>query len=63
MKNVAGKRVSEVLPRIRATDPKLFEIYGRVAATGVAEKFEIFLEALQTWFAIAVFRPGSRVGA
>jgi len=57
LKNVVGRRVSEIIPGIRETDFKLFEIYGRVAATGVAEKFEIYFEALQMWFAIAVFRP------
>ena len=34
LKNVAGKKVSEVIPGIRDTDPDLFEIYGRVSLTG-----------------------------
>jgi len=57
LKSVEGKRVSEVIPGIRISDPGLFEIYGRVAATGNPEKFEIFVEALQQWFSISVYSP------
>ena len=54
---VCGKRVSEVIPGIRTTDPQLFEIYGRVAAGGKPEKFETFLESLQAWFAVQAYSP------
>ena len=57
LKSVVGRRVSEVIPGIRETDPGLFEIYGRVARTGVAEKFETYLRALKMWFAISVYSP------
>ena len=53
--DVAGKRVSEVIPGIRETDPELFEICGRVALTGIPETFEIYLEALSMWFSISVY--------
>ena len=54
---VCGKRVSEVIPGIRVADPQLFEIYGRVAAGGQPEKFEIFVESLQAWFAVQAYSP------
>ncbi|MDP2694213.1 MAG: PAS domain S-box protein [Gallionella sp.] len=57
LKNVAGKRVSEVIPGIRQSDAKLFEIYGRVSLTGKPERFEIYVEALQQWFWISVYSP------
>jgi PAS domain S-box-containing protein len=57
LKSVEGKRVSEVIPGIRASDPSLFETYGRVACTGNPEKIEIFVEALQQWFSISVYSP------
>ncbi|MBF8258250.1 MAG: PAS/PAC sensor hybrid histidine kinase [Actinobacteria bacterium] len=57
LKDVAGKRVSEVIPGIRSSDPALFETYGRVARTGEPEKVEIFVEALQQWFLISVYSP------
>jgi len=58
LKNVVGKKVSEVIPGIRETDPGLFEIYGRVVRSGVPERFETYVEALRMWFAISVFSPG-----
>jgi PAS domain S-box-containing protein len=58
LKDVVGRRVSEVIPGIRESDPQLFEIYGRVAMTGQPEHFETFVEALQMWFSISVYSPG-----
>ncbi|TRZ90362.1 PAS domain S-box protein, partial [bacterium] len=57
LKNVVGKKVSEVIPGIRESDPELFEIYGRVALTGKPEKFEKYVAALNMWFSISVFSP------
>ncbi|APV44903.1 PAS domain S-box-containing protein [Dehalogenimonas formicexedens] len=55
--NVTGKKVSEVIPGIRESDPILFERYGRVALTGIPERFETYVEALKMWFEIAVYSP------
>jgi len=55
LKDVTGKRVTEVIPGVRDSDPELFEIYGRVATTGKPEKFERFVAALQMWFGISVY--------
>lgn len=55
LKNVAGKRVSGVIPGIRESDPELFEIYGRVALTGLPERFESYVASLEMWFAISVY--------
>ena len=55
--DVTGKRVTEVIPGVRETNPELFEIYGRVTATGIPEHFETYLPALERWFAISAFRP------
>ncbi|MCR4299158.1 MAG: PAS domain-containing protein, partial [Gallionella sp.] len=57
LKNVTGKKVSEVIPGIRQSDPGLFEIYGRVSLSGKPERFEIYLEGLQQWFWISVYSP------
>ena len=57
LKDVTGKRVSEVIPGIRAAAPGLFEIYDRVASTGVPERFETYVETLKMWFEIAVYSP------
>ena len=55
LKDVIGKRVSEVIPGILASDPGLIETYGRVALTGHPEVFETYVQALQMWFAISVY--------
>ena len=55
LKNVVGKKVSEVIPKIQETNPELFEIYGRVALTGNPEKYETYLEPLGKWFSISVY--------
>ncbi|MBI3941219.1 MAG: PAS domain S-box protein [Acidobacteria bacterium] len=55
--NVVGKKVSEVIPGIRDSNPELFEIYGRVALTGKPERFETYLRSLGIWFSIAVYSP------
>jgi PAS domain S-box-containing protein len=57
LKNVVGKKASEVVPGIQQSDPILFITYGRVAETGNAETFEVFIKALQMWFFINVYSP------
>ncbi len=58
LKNVVGKRISEVLPHLRAKSPDLFRLYGRVVRTGVPEQLETFVEDLDRWMSIRAFRPG-----
>ncbi len=57
LRDAAGKRVSEVIPGIRQSSPALIETYGRVAATGKAERFEVYLDALGIWLDITVYSP------
>ncbi len=58
LKNVVGRRVSEVIPGIRQSNPELFEIYNRVALTGQPERFETYVSTLGIWFSISVYSPG-----
>jgi PAS domain S-box-containing protein len=57
LKDVVGKKISEIIPGIRQADDELFEIYGRVAINGVAEHFEMYIASLDNWFAISVYSP------
>ncbi len=57
LKNVVGKRVSEVIPGVCESDPEMIASFGRVARTGVPERIEIYVEALQMWCAIALYCP------
>ena len=44
--SVVDKRVTEVIPNIKKTNPELFTIYGRVATTGKSEQFKISVKSL-----------------
>ena len=57
LKNVIGKKVSEVIPGLRESDPALLEIYGRVVETGAPERFETYVNALGMWFSVSVYSP------
>jgi PAS domain S-box-containing protein len=59
--NIAGKRVTQVTPDIRKSQPELFRGFGRVATTGMPERFEIYLDAFKEWFTVSVYsmEPGS----
>jgi len=59
LKDVVGKRVTEVIPGIRAADPNLFDVYERVARSGKPETFETYVHALDMWFHISVYSPKS----
>ncbi|MBI4965773.1 MAG: PAS domain S-box protein [Desulfomonile tiedjei] len=56
LNNVIGKKVTDVIPGIRESNPEVFEIYGRVALTGKPEKFETYVDVLGIWFSISVYR-------
>jgi len=55
LKNVIGRKVSEVIPGIRESNPELFKAYGRVALSGTPERFETYVEPLAIWFSISVY--------
>ena len=59
LKNVVGKKVSEVVPGFQSTNQEQLEIYGRVASTGKPERFDTYIEQLGMWFSIAVYSPES----
>jgi signal transduction histidine kinase/CheY-like chemotaxis protein len=57
LKDVVGRRVTEIFPNIIEADPKVFNIYARVSSTGVSEKYENYLEPLNMWFSVSVYCP------
>ncbi len=54
---VIGKRVTKAIPSIKEANPELFDIYGKVAAGGKPEKFELFFKPLNMWLAVSVYSP------
>jgi PAS domain S-box-containing protein len=57
LKDVIGRKVSEVLPGILQSDPELFHILARVALSGNHEKFDINVKALNKWFSASAYSP------
>jgi len=55
LENVKGKRVTEIIPGIKESNPELFETCGRVALTGKPERFEIELTPLKLWLSVSVY--------
>ena len=57
LSDVVGKRVTEVIPAIKDSNPEVFETYGRVTRSGESEQLEISLDQLGLVLHISVFRP------
>lgn len=55
--DVIGKYVTDVIPGIKDSNPDIFEIYGKVASTGISQRFETYVGALDNWFSVAVYSP------
>lgn len=57
LKAVCGKRLSEIVPGIRARDRQLIERLGRIAQGGAPEKFEVYVNALEEWLTLSAYSP------
>ncbi|MFT3891075.1 MAG: PAS domain S-box protein [Anaerolineales bacterium] len=57
LKDVLGRRVSELIPNIQTSNPEVIELYGRVAATGHSEQFETYVPGLGSgmWFSVSAY--------
>jgi PAS domain S-box-containing protein len=58
-----GRRLTEIDPDF---EPYWFEIWGRVARTGISERHEKYAQPLKMWYSFYIFRvggPGSRMVA
>lgn len=57
LKDVVGRRVSEVIPGLAEANPEIFAFYGRVAETGTPETLESYVAPLGIWFAVSAYSP------
>ncbi len=57
IKDVVGKKVTEIFTNIKEITPELFEIYGRVASSGQPETFEINFKPLSAWLHVSAYSP------
>lgn len=55
LRDVVGKRVTDIIPGVRETNPELFEASRRVALTGNSEKLEIYFDQLKLWFLTSLY--------
>jgi PAS domain S-box-containing protein len=55
LKDVVGRKVTDVIPGLRESNPELLDIYGRVAFTGRPEQFEIYFKPFSAWLSISVY--------
>jgi len=58
LRNVVGKKFTEVIPGGKDLHPELLERYGRVVLTGQSESFQIEIKALGMWFSISAHGAG-----
>ncbi len=57
LKNVTGRKASEVFPGIDKSYQSFIEKQARVAETGISDRFEIYMDSLQLWLDISVCSP------
>jgi diguanylate cyclase (GGDEF)-like protein/PAS domain S-box-containing protein len=60
LKNVVGRRFSEVVPGGERSQPELMERYSRVVLAGEPARFEIEVPSLGMWFSISAYAAGNR---
>ena len=58
LRNVVGRKFTEIIPGGKDSNPELFERYGRVALTGMPDRFEIEVKGLGMWFSISAYGAG-----
>ena len=57
LENVVGRRASEVFSGIEKSSLEFIEKQVWVAATGISDRFEIYMDSLQLWLDISVCSP------
>lgn len=50
LKDVIGRKVSELVPGIHEGNPELIKRFERVAKTGTPEQYETFIQSSKTWY-------------
>lgn len=55
LKNVIGRKVSELVPKITELDQNLLDIYSEALSTGKPQRFEIYVSSMKEWFDLSVY--------
>ena len=59
LKDVVGRKFSEVVPGGERSQPELIERYSRVALTGEPARFETEVAGLRMWFSVSAYAAGN----
>lgn len=57
LKNVVGRKISEIIPGYCEANPESLEVFGKVAQTGESVRWEHYLAVLGKWFAFSIYSP------
>jgi len=57
LENVVWKKISEVIPGVKESNPEFFEILGKVVLSENPERFEIYFPGIDKWFDISAYCP------
>lgn len=55
LKDVVGKKITEVFPGIRESNPEMLDSFFRVASTSRPERFEMYLPEFGIWFIVSAY--------
>ena len=59
MKDVVGRKISEIIPGYCEDNPESLEVFGCVAQTGQPTRWEHYLAAVEKWFAFSIYSPAA----
>jgi len=57
LKNVVGRRLTEVLPGVAESNPEFFRKLLKVAETGIPDHFESYMPEFNKWYDNSVYSP------
>jgi PAS domain S-box-containing protein len=57
LRDVVGRRFTDVLAGVRESTPELFDVQGRVAATGEPASFELDFKPIGKWLSVSAYSP------
>jgi PAS domain S-box-containing protein/putative nucleotidyltransferase with HDIG domain len=55
LRDVIGRKITDVVPGIRESNPELMALYERMAAGGAPERVEAYVGPLEIWFSVMAY--------
>lgn len=57
LKDVIGKKITQIFPSIKTDHQELINLYGKVATDGIPQKIELFFKPLSLWLFLSIYSP------